>query len=595
VFLLWVIWYNYAKLSFTTNFEPITNQIDKSETLPLTNSSIINGSSNSISSLIIVDIILIIVFVTWRVLFYHKPWKHSKIPQKTKVAFLFLSFLFLLLFVCLTTMFRVKTTVTSKESAPPEKIETSMDIYDVQSKEDLLKFTTEQMRELIKRENDRNKSKTKTPHPVLVYCFEERSFQYTGGKHENSEIKYRLHVPQKIKPYKKYPLVVHLHDVGEAGTDNTFSLAHLHAILPLMVGEKQQDFFLLVLQCPPNDKLWNFKPEKDGNLDVVVALTDHVIQNNPIDEKRLSLFGLSSGGYGVWRWLLKYPDKFAAAVPVSCSVPHNFQKIVALKQTPIWTFKNQADTKVLVEFIHKAMRIINDSGGFMKLTQFDQGGHVAWRPAMEMCNCFGWMIAQKRGGWFNPPPERNIYTYRSLSNCFFAFFLPLLLATGIQVFQRTKYCEQFHERITKKPYYKPSAKEKNNDNSNSNDKANDVTKCFYTWTDNTGTKKLKLKLIDVKNGDARFERQDSNIIVTNIIHFCLEDQRILKSYNQQVPDNQFRIWTDISGTQKFEAKLIGVQTNLVLFQSKTGDTGTMNINSLSETDQKLIRQFLEQK
>jgi hypothetical protein len=94
---------------------------------------------------------------------------------------------------------------------------------------------------------------------------------------------------------------------------------------------------------------------------------------------------------------------------------------------------------------------------------------------------------------------------------------------------------------------------------------------------------------------ARFEMLDGKITTMNIARFCLDDQRILKSYNEQVPDERFQIWTDISGTQKFEAKLIGVQDNLVLFQSKTGDTGTMNIKSFSEADQKLIYQFQEQK
>jgi hypothetical protein len=230
------------------------------------------------------------------------------------------------------------------------------------------------------------------------------------------------------------------------------------------------------------------------------------------------------------------------------------------------------------------MQIINGSGGFMKLTQFDQGGHAAWRPAMEECNCFGWMIAQKRGGWFNPPPERKIYTYRSLRNCFFAFFLPLLLATGMLIFQRTKYCERLHEKIAKEFYSR-----------HEDDDDGDVTKGFYTWTDITGTKELELKLIEIQNGNARFETLDGKIIVINITNFCLDDQRILKTYDDQPPDNQFRIWTDISGTKKIEAKLIRVQDNKVWFQLKTGQTGTMNVKSFSEADQELLCQLKEQK
>jgi predicted esterase len=400
-----------------------------------------------------------------------------------------------------------------------------------------------------------------------------------------------LHIPQIIKPGKKYPLVVHLHGVGEAGKDNTFSLAHLHSVLPLMLGEKQQDFFLLVLQCPPDNRIWTFKPEKDGNLDVVVALTDYVIANNPIDENRLSLFGLSSGGYGAWRWLLKYPDKFAAAVPTSCGSPDDSQKLASLKETSIWTFRNKSDGNAPVEPIRGTMQVINDSGGFMKLTQFDQGGHAAWRPAMDEYNCFSWMIAQKRGGWFNPPPERKIYTYRSLSNCFFAFFLPLLFAAGLKIFQRTKYCERLHEQIAKKFYPRRS------DEAEDDKDDDDVTKYFYTWTNITGTQKLKFKLIDVKNGIARLEKLDGTICTEKIVHFCVEDQKILKQYNVQTPanQNQFRIWTDRTGTKKVAAKFIRVQDNNLLFQLKTGKIVTTNIDNFSEADQKLIREFQKQK
>ncbi|MDR2439871.1 MAG: prolyl oligopeptidase family serine peptidase [Planctomycetaceae bacterium] len=602
LYLLWTIWYNYATLPLVTIFEPIispvTNYIYKNYTLPLADYYTTGEGSNPMLLPTIAGITLIVVIVTWRILYHYKRWKRSKISKTSettdttnKTGTTKTTMMFLLLLVCIPTMLGADATITPKEPVPPKKVETSIGIYDVKSQDDILNFTTGQIRELVKMEDNRTKGAGKTPHPVLVYCFEERSFQYTGGKYENSEIKYRLHVPRKIKPNTKYPLVVHLHGVGEAGKDNTFSLAHLHSVLPLMVGEKQQDFYLLVLQCPSDNRVWTFKPEKDGNLDVVVALTDHVIANNPIDEKRLSLFGLSSGGYGVWRWLLKYPDKFAAAVPTSCGSPIDYLHIIAtLKETSIWTFRNKNDNNAPIESIREAMRVINGSNGFMKLTQFDQGGHAAWRPAMDEYNCFGWMIAQKRGGWFNPPPERKIYTYRSMRNCFFAFFLPLLLATGMLIFQRTKYCERLHEGIAKEFYSGRSAKEDEQD-----DDDGDVTKDFYTWTDNTRNQELELKLIDVKNGDARFETLDGKVIVINIARFCIDDQRVLKSYNEQVPDKKFRIWTDISGTQKFEAKLIGVQNNLVLFQSKTGDTGTMNIKSLSEADQKLIRQLKEQK
>ncbi|MDR2440618.1 MAG: hypothetical protein LBE12_14750, partial [Planctomycetaceae bacterium] len=530
-YLLWSIWYHYATLPLAIIFEPITlpvtNYIHKNYTLPLADYYTTGEGSNPMLLPIIAGITLIVVIVTWRILYHYKRWKRSKISKTyettdttNKTETTTTTMMFLLLLVCLPTMLGADTTIIPKEPVPPKKVETSIGIYDVKSKDDLLNFTTEQIRELVKMEDNRTKGSGKTPHPVLVYCFEERSFQYTGGKYENSEIKYRLHIPQKIKPNTKYPLVVHLHGIGEAGKDNTFSLAHLHSVLPLMVGEQQQDFFLLVLQCPLDNRIWTFKPEKDGNLDIVVSLINNVIASNPIDENRLSTFGLSSGGAGVWELIMKYPDKFAAAVPVSVTFPGGYNTIHELNQTFIWTFKNKGDGGVAMPPIRMAMQLFENSNGFMKFTQFDQGGHAAWRPAMDEYNCFGWMIAQQRGGWFNPPPERKIYTYRSMRNCFFAFFLPLLLATGMLIFQRTKYCERLHEGIAKEFYSGWFTKEDDDDG--------DVTKDFYIWTDVTGTKKLKFKLIDVKNGIARFEMLDGKIGTENITHFCRDDQEILK-------------------------------------------------------------------
>jgi hypothetical protein len=90
---------------------------------------------------------------------------------------------------------------------------------------------------------------------------------------------------------------------------------------------------------------------------------------------------------------------------------------------------------------------------------------------------------------------------------------------------------------------------------------------------------------------------DGKISTGNIDRFCLEDQEILKQYNIQTPANQdqFRIWTNILGTKKIEAKLIRVQNNQVFLQLKTGQSATIKINGLSEADQKLIHEFQKQK
>lgn len=330
-FFIWSVWYNQATLPLATVFAPVLSPVSgyiyHRFTLPLADYYTAGEEANPFFWPIIGVTVLIILFLTWRIWFYFKRWKRSR------------SVTTLVLLVLLPIILGADEPVPTQ----PKKVETSIGIYDVQSKEDIDKFTVEEIRELVKMEDNRAKGAGLWPHPVLVYCFEERAFTYSGGKYENAEIKYRLRVPKNIKPGKKYPLVIHLHGVGEAGNDNTFSLAHLHSLLPIMIGPEQQDFFLLVLQCPPDNRIWTFESEKDGNLDIAIAAADHVIQNNPVDLNRQSIFGLSSGGFGVWEWVMKEPDRFAAAVPTSCGASKQLHNVSTLAQISFWTFRNKGD------------------------------------------------------------------------------------------------------------------------------------------------------------------------------------------------------------------------------------------------------------
>jgi len=259
--------------------------------------------------------------------------------------------------------------------------------------------------------------------PTLIECFEEKTFLYTGGKYQNAEIKYRLHTPKTIHFGYKYPLIVHLHGIGEAGADNTLSLHHLDSILPLMTGPKRQDFFLLVLQCPKETPGWNFRSTKDGTLDVLVAAMEHVIMENPINKKRITATGVSSGGWGVWELIMRHPDRFAGAVPTACGAPQQLQRMTALKRTPIWSIINKGN--VDPGSLLTAMHTINRSGGSMILTEAKVPGHNAWKPAMEDYNCFQWMLAQRRGSWFSPPPGTVVQKPHSLLVALTVYIFPL--------------------------------------------------------------------------------------------------------------------------------------------------------------------------
>jgi predicted peptidase len=58
-------------------------------------------------------------------------------------------------------------------------------------------------------------------------------------------------------------------------------------------------------------------------LSAVVELIDALLASYPIDPQRLYLIGLSMGGFGVWELLSRWPERFAAAVPICGGADEN--------------------------------------------------------------------------------------------------------------------------------------------------------------------------------------------------------------------------------------------------------------------------------
>ncbi|MDO5576249.1 MAG: hypothetical protein Q4F84_04155 [Fibrobacter sp.] len=292
-----------------------------------------------------------------------------------------------------TTISPAKKT-TTKESVP-----THLYRYNIKSRDELERLTQNQIKELVAEENrfDRRGDKKQLDGP-MVHLFDEKEFVYSGGKYDNVTIKYRLFSPLHPKPGKKYPLAIFLHGIGEAGDDNAHSLLYLNNLLPLMVGSQKEDFYILVMQCPKNNRHWNFASTKDGTLDVLDALVDSTIKFQPIEPKQLSLFGLSSGGFGVWLYTLRYPEKFAAVCPAPGNVPKMLENVRQFGHTRFWSFRGKNDKSVPAEPIQKINEYLNANGGYAKLTEIERAGHNAWIPAMRNYDCFRWMIKQKRGG-----------------------------------------------------------------------------------------------------------------------------------------------------------------------------------------------------
>lgn len=212
---------------------------------------------------------------------------------------------------------------------------------------------------------------------------------YADGK--NRRLPYRLLEPFGYDKKKTYPLVLFLHGAGERGTDNE---KQLWAARDLATPRPRKDYpcFVAAPQCPGSSVLEYWNATVDSGL--VMGLIKELESQYSIDSKRIYITGLSDGGWGVFALLAKYPNRFAAAVPIcGGGEPDTAAKFA---RTPIWVFHGAKDQVEPVKSSRALVAALKQAGGSPKYTEYPNRGHNSWDPAYRDPKLFEWMFSQKR-------------------------------------------------------------------------------------------------------------------------------------------------------------------------------------------------------
>ena len=160
---------------------------------------------------------------------------------------------------------------------------------------------------------------------------------------QGDSLKYRLLRPEAEKAGKKYPLVLFLHGAGERGDDNQKQLVHGGQMWLNPVNREEYPAFVLAPQCPKED-YWayvgrpkSFVPgempevqEPTRIFRTLKELLDTYLAMPQVDKDRIYVMGLSMGGMGTFDLAIRYPEVFAAAVPICGIVNPDVYK----RQTP---------------------------------------------------------------------------------------------------------------------------------------------------------------------------------------------------------------------------------------------------------------------
>jgi predicted peptidase len=257
--------------------------------------------------------------------------------------------------------------------------------------------------ETAKEESQKHKDDGYLANQKAVDCFDAMGYRYTGGRYNNELIRFRLRRPAKIIAGKKYPLIIWFHGKGESFDDNKRQLAHLHYTLPFLTGPEQLDFFMLVTQCPKDNPTWGRSVSAEGKGDSPFAITseifEQVIKEFPIDQERITTFGMCSGAEGSTMLFNKYPQLISAIVYISASAPAE-----RINTIPIYSFHCTHDSQSPIQGMRNYVKQVNDAGGNAHLIEFESSSHNAWGPSLTKYKVIAWMITQKKNSYFSPPP-----------------------------------------------------------------------------------------------------------------------------------------------------------------------------------------------
>lgn len=251
------------------------------------------------------------------------------------------------------------------------------------------------------------------PDPIVSEVDKRFVFTKDGEKRvfvdsNGFELPYCIYIPKDYNEDYAYPLVLFLHGAGERGNENGLQLKYT-AIQPFM--DKSCPIYQSIVIAPqcPNDYQWADTPWTLGSystdevpiseaMSAVVELLDAMIEEFSINENRQYVFGLSMGGYGTWDLLCRFPDRFAAAIPLCGGGDPS--KAADLVDVPIQVFHDTDDTSVPVSGSRDMVEAIIAAGGEkITYTETSGYGHAIWDVAIyeDNLSLIYWMFEQRRG------------------------------------------------------------------------------------------------------------------------------------------------------------------------------------------------------
>lgn len=221
----------------------------------------------------------------------------------------------------------------------------------------------------------------------------------------NHSMPYRMLTPDELAPAQKYPLVVFLHGSGERGIDNEKQLAHGASLFSNPANVDKFPAYVVFPQC--NEKSWTGTalnarsfmpgaptPAPTATEQMVMGLIHELVAHNPIDTDRIYLVGLSMGGVATYDLACRYPDTFAAAVPICGAV--NPERLAPARHISFLIFHGEDDDRIPNLCSREAYKALNAAGATVDYVEFAGTGHECWSQAFNYPTLLPWLFSQSK-------------------------------------------------------------------------------------------------------------------------------------------------------------------------------------------------------
>ena len=143
-----------------------------------------------------------------------------------------------------------------------------------------------------------------------------------------------------------------------------------------------------------NRKAMTLNAEPSKPMRLLISLIHELETKMPVDTNRIYITGLSMGGYGTFDALERYPNLFAAAVPV-CGAGDT-TRAASIANVPMWIYHGAEDPAVNPSNGLAMFTALTKAGAHPGFTQYPEVGHFSWLGAYSDPLMMEWLFRQHK-------------------------------------------------------------------------------------------------------------------------------------------------------------------------------------------------------